>query len=231
MNENLAEILRIYATKTHTDLSMHLLNMSKDMLIAVFNEILTTYINDKNSSTLREFITVNIAGYEHSSTKIGYNGYKHLSAVAGEAVNCEAKPKNFDTDSLLKYKNGERKTKPAKLNGQGNFTDYTYGRFEKDKAAQLNMLISGFVDGRLIYIIEFPFNYVGFVANLEKQLIKRFPNGDIVTNYLRSASFDYRNFIQCEQLNICYLLKLEELKNYSECISKGFYQWLITKTA
>ena len=33
--------------------------------------ILKLYINDKNSSTLREFITTSIAGYKHIGTKIG----------------------------------------------------------------------------------------------------------------------------------------------------------------
>ncbi|GIV29625.1 MAG: hypothetical protein KatS3mg028_0691 [Bacteroidia bacterium] len=45
---------------------------------------------------------------------------------------CEAKPKNLDTEEFERYKRGERKTKPAKLNGGGNFTDYTASRLEKD---------------------------------------------------------------------------------------------------
>jgi hypothetical protein len=230
MNENLTEILKIYATQNHKAVSLYLLEQSKDGLIALFNELLTTYINDKNSSTLREFITVNIAGYKHSSEKIGYNGYKHSSVVAGTPLMCEAKPKNFDTESYAQFKTKDRKSSPAKLNGQGNFTDYTWARFEKDKAANLNMLVSGFVDGRLLYIFEFPFNSQDFTAHLEEQLQKRFPNGDKTSEYLRGVSFSYNNFVNCAELNVCYILEKDKLEEYKNYIIGGFYKWMLSKT-
>ncbi len=230
MNQNLSEILNIYATQNHKAVSLYLLEQSKDSLIALFNDLLTTYINDKNSSTLREFITVNIAGYKHSPEKIGYNGYKHSSTVAGEPYMCEAKPKNFNSEDYNKYKKGDRKHSPAKLNGQGNFTDYTWGRFEKDKIANLNMLISGFVDGRLLYILEFPFNSSDFTLNLEQQLQKKLPNGDETNSYLRSANFTYKNFINCNELNICYLLPAIQLAEYKNYITHDFHQWILSKT-
>jgi hypothetical protein len=60
-------------------------------------DLLTMYINDKNSSTIREFITVTLAGYEHRQSKIGYNGFKQDAFVAGKTIKCEAKPKNINT--------------------------------------------------------------------------------------------------------------------------------------
>ncbi|MGL4347767.1 MAG: hypothetical protein ACRCR9_06790 [Chitinophagaceae bacterium] len=47
---------------------------------------------------------------------------------------------------------------------KGNFTDYTTERLEKDLKEKLNMLSSGFIDGELQYILEYPFNV------LEKRL-------------------------------------------------------------
>ena len=138
MNNGPDEVLKIYATKNHKALNLHLLDLSKDAIISLSNELLTTYINDKNSSTLREFITVSLSGYEHSKGKIGYNGYKHLSAIAGKPLMCEAKPKNFDTREIEKFNQGLRK-KPSLLNGGGNFTDYTIARFEKDKKENPNL--------------------------------------------------------------------------------------------
>ena len=45
--------------------------------LQLLREILTVqYINDKNSSTIREFITTVISGYMHHETKIGYNGFR-----------------------------------------------------------------------------------------------------------------------------------------------------------
>jgi hypothetical protein len=78
-------------------------------------DLLTMYINDKNSSTIREFITVTLAGYEHKERKIGYNGFKQGVFDHEKTIKCEAKPRNFDTEELEKYRRGERKTKPAKL--------------------------------------------------------------------------------------------------------------------
>lgn len=75
------------------------------------------YINDKNSSTIREFITVALAGYTHKEGKIGYNGFKQDAFITGKTIKCEAKPKNIDTGEFERFARGEKKTKPAKLNG------------------------------------------------------------------------------------------------------------------
>ncbi len=63
MNQELANVIKIYSTGQQ--LSDYLIGKSKDNLIGIFVDLLTMYINDKNSSTLREFITVTLAGYEH----------------------------------------------------------------------------------------------------------------------------------------------------------------------
>jgi hypothetical protein len=222
MNQELVNAIRIYSTGTHRELSNYLIGKSKDTLIGILVDLLTMYINDKNSSTIREFITVTIAGYKHKEGKIGYNGFKQNSFVPGETIKCEAKPKNVDTS-----------LKPLrKLNGGGNFTDYTFERLERDRREKnLNMLISGFVDGKLIYIIEFPFNYPEFVKHLHRQLSRRFKKGkDITGQFLRSASFDYRYFIKCPDLKIVYILDKKELKKYTPFITKNFYEFLEQKT-
>lgn len=137
MNQELANIIKIYSTGTHKELSNYLLDKSKDTIIATLIDLLTMYINDKNSSTIREFITVSLAGYTHKEGKIGYNGFRQSAYVPGKTEKCEAKPKNIDTIEFEKYEKGERKTSPAKLNGGGNFTDYTPARFERDKKEKI----------------------------------------------------------------------------------------------
>ncbi|MCD6321865.1 MAG: hypothetical protein J7L77_02450, partial [Clostridiales bacterium] len=79
MNKELPEVLKLYSTETHQDLSSYLAGKSKDTLIAVLLDLLTIYINDKNSSTLREYLTVTLSGYIHKEKKIGYNGFKQDS--------------------------------------------------------------------------------------------------------------------------------------------------------
>ena len=231
MNQELANVIKIYATEKHIDLSKYLIGKSKDTLIGILVDMLTMYINDKNSSTIREFITVTLAGYTHKESKIGYNGFKQDTFVSGGTIKCEAKPKNFDTEEFEKYKRGERKTSPAKLNGGGNFTDYTPARLERDKKEKdLNLLVSGFVDGKLIYIIEFPFSSSDFVKNLEIKIQKwqRKLKGSKSTKgqFLRSADFDYKDFIKNLNLKIVYLLNKAELLKYKPYISKDFYEFL-----
>lgn len=234
MNQELANVIKLYSIGSHQELNNYLIGKSKDTLIGILVDLLTMYINDKNSSTIREFITVTLAGYKHKEGKIGYNGFKQDTFMPGKTIKCEAKPKNFDTEEFEKYKRSERKTSPAKLNGGGNFTDYTLARLEKDKREKdLNMLVSGFVDGKLIYIIEFPFSWKDFVKNLENK-IKRWQSklkGSKSTKgqFLRSADFDYKDFIACPNLKIIYLLKEDKLAKYIPYISEGFYKFLEKK--
>ena len=232
MNQEVAKVIEIYCTGSHIELSNYLLGKSKDTLIGMIVDLLTMYINDKNSSTIREFITVALAGYQHIPAKIGYNGFKQDAFIPGNTIKCEAKPKNINTEEFKNYAEGKRRTSPSKLNGGGNFSDYTSIRLEKDiKEKDLNMLVSGFVDGKLIYIIEFPFNCPDFVENLKKQIEKwqdkikgsKSKKGQ----FLRSATFDYKNFINCKELKIVFLLNKKELQKYKGNIVKGFYEFLL----
>lgn len=229
MNQELAEVIRRYATTSLRELNQYLIDKSKNTILAILTDLITIYMNDKNSSLLREFLTVTIAGYTHTITKIGYNGYKQSSIVKGKTINCEAKPKNVETEEHEKYRRGERKSRPYKLNGGGNFTDYTFKRFEKDLDEDLNMLVSGFVDGKLIYILEFPFKYKPFVNKLKRQLIKRFPEGDQISEYLRGANFYYRDYIECEELKMLYLPSRGRLEEFKEYISRDFYEFLLER--
>ncbi|MGE0086050.1 MAG: hypothetical protein AB7S75_16700 [Desulfococcaceae bacterium] len=98
-------------------------------------------------------------------------------------------------------------------------------KHEKD----LNMLVSGVVDGKLIYIIEFTFIFSDFVKNLdikiEKWQMKLKGSESIKGQFLRSADFDYKNFINYPNLKIIFLLNKRWLAKYQPHISKGFYDF------
>lgn len=89
MNQELANIIKIYSTGTHKELSECLVGKSKDTLIGMLVDLLTMYIVDKNSSTIREFITVTLVGYTHKEAKIGYNGFKQDTFITGKTLKCE----------------------------------------------------------------------------------------------------------------------------------------------
>jgi hypothetical protein len=233
MNQELANVIKIYSTGNHQELNNYLLGKSKDNLIGILLDLLTMYINDKNSSTIREFITVTLAGYTHKESKIGYNGFRQDAFMPGRTIKCEAKPKNINTEEFKKYESGVRKNKPAKLNGGGNFTDFTPGRLNKYKKEDLNILVSGFIDGKLIYILEFPFNTPSFIKKLENQLEKwqQKLKGSKSTKgqFLRSANFNYKDYIGSPNLKIVYLLDKSKLLKYKKYIAKGFYEFLESK--
>lgn len=105
------EILDVFFT-CPARLSTLLHKIDKEVLIRYFVELLTRYASDVNSSTLRELITILKAGYEPqpSGTKLGHNG------TTAQGNPCEVKPVNIRSDSN------------NKLNGGGNFSDFTYER-------------------------------------------------------------------------------------------------------
>ncbi len=108
MNKDLLQLIQDYATKEHSEISVNLIGKSKDSLVAMLLDLLTKYYNDLNSSTMRELVVAVVAGYEPSSEKLGYNGFRH-NTLTGKTEHCEIKPRNFRTDSTAKN--------PKKLNG------------------------------------------------------------------------------------------------------------------
>ena len=212
MNEDLAQVVKCYTTR-HSELSSLLLGKSKDNVISILTDLLTAYINDKNSSSLREFVVVSIAGYKHNPNKLGYNGFKHSSDISGTPIACEAKPKNIQTDGY-----DSKKTKP-KFNGEGGFNDYTPERLQKDSKENPNMLPAGFLDGELIYILEFPFSAI------YKRLKEQLPTKRKVGEYKRMASFNFSHFRGAKSLKVIHLNK-ESLLKAQRYFNKTFFEFL-----
>ena len=223
-NKTLEKAVNLYATEGHINLNTYLLGLSKDSLISCFNDLLTIYFNDVNSSTLREIVTVTLAGFTHNVGKIGFNGYRQIAT--GKVENCEAKPKNVSSEQFELYKCGKRSSKPAPLNGGGNITDYTWARFNKDTKENPTFLSSGFVDGRLLYIIKFNFKSFDLQENFKRLLTKHFPDGDVPGSFLRSATFDFRHYIKDGNTKIVYKIGIDELIEYEKFFHRDFLKYL-----
>lgn len=199
MNETLKKLIVLYSVENQEKLIKFLKGFSKPKLICTLLDLLTIYFNDKNSSKLRELTTLWICGFEPNLEKLGYNGYR-LSFPTGKKEYCEVKPQNTYNPN-------------KKLNGGGSFNDYTEERFSKDLKENPTILISGFVGGKLIYIIEIKFECLK--GRLEKLLNKRFPQGRSPGEFLRSASFSLKDYINCPSLKLVYLREdWEEFKDY-----------------
>ena len=217
MNEDLLQLIKDYTTKEHTEINLNLLGKSKDNLISMLLDLLTMYFNDLNSSTMRELVVAVIAEYTPNPEKLGYNGFRQ-NTPTGPVEYCEIKPRNVRTDSTAKN--------PAKLNGSGNFTDYTWARFQEHQEENINMLVAGFVDGLLIYIFKFCFNEPSFTSRLQEQLKRRFPKGDITSQYLRSAEFSFIHYKDAGSLETIYTAPRQELIRAQPYMTRDLFKHL-----
>jgi len=172
-------------------------------LVTVLEELLTIYANDKNSSTLREWAVLQIAGCQPSARKTGYNGYKGN-------VPYEVKPRN-----VLSLED-------KKLNGGGNFTDFTYERLQKYLEDGVRVLVAGFVDGNLVYVIEVPFEclYDTLKAQLDEKFAGERPEGI----FLRSANFSFRDYK--DRLGVQLLFLRKDWYQFANWLTKDFQRYL-----
>ena len=192
---------------TEAEISAALVGKSKYNLVAMLLDLVTLYYNDLNSSALREMVVSVIAGFIPLTEKLGYNGFRQ-EALTGATEYCEIKPKNVRTASRAKNK--------PKLDGAGNFTDYSWQKFNRHMRENPVMLVAGFVDGQLIYIFQFNFNEPQFTSRLRQQLQRKFPNGDIEGIYLRGANFTFRHFKDAPALKTTRFVSDERLDDLFE---------------
>lgn len=216
MNKTIEALLKTYVTRDHKALREEIEGYSKDTIAAALTDLITQYMNDKNSSTLREFMVVTLSGFQVYEEKLGYNGYRQ-SVATGHTEVCEAKPVNVTS------KEGRFS---RKLSGGGNFSDYTPERLKKDLELNPTMLLGGFADGILLYIISIPFSDLN--TKLERDLNKQFHGKPRpVGTYLRSANFNFEDYKDSSELRIIY--KSERLKSFSASMTSNFFEWLLKK--
>ncbi len=164
----------------------------------IIYQLIEETANDSNSSKFREDVTKWIVGLETSESKRGYDD---------DFTPIEVKPQNY---------NGG-----VKLCGKGAFTDFTWKRDEKYSNDNVKMLISGFSYGKLVFIIEFPYESLREV--IHKYLSNQLPNGDEKNRYVRTIIFTYKTWMD-NPYEIKYVTP--NLEKYRYCIVKDFYKLL-----
>lgn len=172
-----------------------------------FFELLMRYLNDKNSSTLRQIITCEVIGIKSNENKLGYDG---------DGTNDEVKPKNVNSN----FKKGKK----VLLNGNGNYSDITHSRHEKYINDNVSIHISGFVDGNLLYIIKVPYRSISDL--FRNKLDIHLPNGDEPSRYVRSVGFTFSDYKNREGVELEFIR--DDIENYIQFISKNFYIYLNT---
>ena len=159
--------------------------------------LIEEYAMDGNSSKLREDSTKWMVGLKASEGKHGYDD-------DFEAI--EVKPKNFSGKS--------------KLNGGGQFTDFTWKRDKKYSDDEVTMVVSGFHYGKLVFIVEF--DYETIREKIHYQLGRILPDGDIPNRYVRSATFSYLDWK--DSFTLKYLSP--NLEKYRDGMVRGLYETL-----
>lgn len=179
------------------------ISKNQDQYPQMFLELVDFYLNDKNSSSLRQIITCEVIGIKSNPNKLGYDG---------EDGKEEVKPKNITSKSN------------KKLDGGGNYTDLTFKRHWKYVEDNPNIHVSGFIDGLLMYILRVPYN--DLQDHFHTKLLKKFPNGDVTGSYLRSATFTFKNLKTCPNLSKEFVRN--NLSDYSDFFQKDLYTYLTT---
>lgn len=178
--------------------------LSEELKTNLLFEILNEMSCDKNSSSFREGVTLGVLGKKQSVTKLGYDS---------DEEPIEVKPKNISSNSNKRF------------DGSGNFSDSTWARHKKYVSDNVKMLVSGFLDGKVLFVISFNYNSPEFVKEVERHLIKHLPDGDITSRYVRSVKFNYKHFMTSDSLKIEYLVP--ELSKFESKFTKPFYSSII----
>lgn len=172
-------------------------NGSEKLILELIEEV----ANDRNSSMFREDVTKLMVGLKPSKSKLGYDD-------DFEAI--EVKPVNF--------------TGGGKLDGKGNFSDFTWKRHHKYLKDNVRMLVSGFSNGKLLFIAEFP--YKTLQDRIVHILKSKLPHGDMKGVYVRNAAFNYKHWMGGP-----YTIKYvrPNIGDYQKIFNKKFYT-LLTET-
>ena len=157
---------------------------------SLFQKTFLAYLADKNSSTLREAVTLRVLECTKIDKKHGADG------VDKKGIYIEVKPSYAHLD-----KNG----KQNRLGGGGCFNDITYKKVESCKG--WDVVCSGFAEDKLLYVVRFPFDYLAPVLNdyITKKVEKNKKITEGQTQGRFTAIFTYRNYVDCQDLKVIYL--------------------------
>ena len=159
-------------------------------------------MSDKNSSQLLEWVTAYLIGCVPLEGKHGRD-----CVDLNTGIEKEIKPKKYTE---------------TPTDGGAVFNDYTRKRWEKDKAVNLPIVQSYWVNGRVQYIVEFPFSAIA--DRLEEQIIRTCEERN--NDYVRNAGWTYKHWIN--HCTVHYVSKTELQKNQG-AFNKKLYMELMKR--
>jgi hypothetical protein len=192
-----------------------------------------TCINLKKSERLAskdvdwaEIHTSTVAGYIHNPQRFGFDGYDE---VRGFFCEVKSSSKIINKDLLQKYVNGEINHRNEfidnPIDGRGVFSLFTHEAYQRYSAQEVRMLVSAYINGVLMFIIEFPFSHPTFKSHIKRMLEKQLPNGD-KPGRSRTISFGYNQYKDCDNAKLIYVTNDENKKILKGSCTKHFYAYL-----
>lgn len=184
-------------------------SFNKEEYKQIIVDLLMANLTDPNYSSLAEAIPIRLANYNpnEDKEKHGYDGF------IGESFDNATK--------YVEHKPKKTNNKSKKLDGSGGFADYTIEKLNKDKSLgdKLNLMISGWVNGNLIYAYELPQNYSPFMEQIEKRTLKCISNGKRVL-----PTFGYNHYKNCTSIKLIYLSP--DFDNYKDYLTGPFFNFV-----
>jgi hypothetical protein len=190
-------------------------------------------INQKKSERLAskdvdwpEIHTVTMAGFIHNPQRFGFDGFDDVRKMY-----CEVKSssKIINKELLRKFSAGLLNQRnefiDSPFDGRGVFSLFTHEAYVRYMTEDVNMLISAYINGVLMFIIEFPFRHSTFEGHVKRMLERSLPNGD-KPGRAKTISFGYNQYKDCNDAKLIFLTHEANLKILKGSCSKHFYAYL-----
>lgn len=173
-----------------------------------------------------EIHTITTSGIIHNPNKFGFDGYDEARDIHYEV---KSSSKIVDTDLIQKFACGElhkgTKLVDRAIDGRGIFSLLTHKAVAILDQPNVNILVSAYINGVLMFIIEFPFQHQEFRDHIKNSVLRAIPNGD-ESGRGKTVSFLYSQYKNCEEARLVYLTGLKNLKLLQACCTKKFYLYL-----
>lgn len=192
-------------------------------------------INQKKSERLAskdtdwpELHTTTMAGFIHNPQRFGFDGFDDVRKMY-----CEVKSssKIINKELLRKFVSGQLSQRNQfvgnPIDGRGIFSLFTHDAYFRYSTENVQMLISAYVNGVLMFIIEFPFSHPTFDRHIKRMLGEPRTDGDKHPR-AKTISFGYSQYKDCKYAKLLYLTTDENLKVLKGTCSKHFYSYLMS---
>lgn len=190
-------------------------------------------INQKKSERLAtkdvdwpEIHTVTTAGFIHIADRHGFDGFDDI-----RGMHCEVKSssKIINKELLRRFAAGQIVLRNElignPIDGRGVFSLFTHEAYMRYVESDVRMLISAYINGVLMFIIEFPFRHPTFRGHVKRMLERSLPNGD-KPGRAKTISFGYNQYKDCDDARLLYITKDENLRVLKGSSTKHFYSYL-----